>query len=169
MKKLVFATTFAFVFGAFAIGALGVASADVSETVQKTFRGKILVTDGALPGAGMTDELTIKKYNQLNLSKLVHTSETDDVYTWSFDYTAFLTKAPKITGLSFDFYTADKEKLFVANKGLMGIDPTLTIMRGRLSITEDDGVNRKRAYVIKLTGKVGKKDVTFAETTLTLE
>ena len=164
MKQLIGTTTVAFV-----LAALGTAHADVSEKVQKSFRGQILITDGALPGASATDAATISKYKQVKLGQLKHVSEEDGVATWHIDYTAFLKKAPKVRQLSFDFYTDDKEKLFVANKGLMGIDPLLKIVRGNLSINEDDGVNRNRSYIIKLTGKVGKREFTFAETKLELK
>lgn len=156
------------VFAALMFGVVSTASADLSEKVQKAFKGKILITDGE-PVARSTDEATIAHFKKINLDTLEHASDDDDVYTWNIDFTAFLKSAPKVRALTFEFYTADKEKLFVADKRLMGIDPLLKIVRGGFSITEDDGVNRNRTYIIKLVGQVKKRDVTFAETRVTLK
>lgn len=164
MKKIIAATITTLV-----CAALSVASASVSDKVQKAMRGKILIAEGGLPAARSTDSATIEYYKKVNLKTIKHASEEDDVYSWNIDYTAFLKKAPKARSLSFEFYTDDKEKLFVADKRLMGVDPTLKILNGSFSINEDDGVNRKRKYIIKLVGKVKKRDFTFAETRVTLE
>lgn len=154
---------------AFVITTVDSAQADVSQKVQKAFRGKILITDGPLPNARSTDSATIEHFKKAQLTEIKHTSEEDGVRQWDIDYTAFLKKAPKVRSLSFDFYTADKSKLYVANKGIMGIDPKLTIMNGRLSINEDEGVNRGRTYVVKLTGTVKKREVVFATAKITLK
>lgn len=142
---------------------LGTAHAGVSKKVQKVFRGQILITDGPLPEATGDDAATVSALKKARVKELKHT-ELDGVAEWSFDYTAFLKKKPKTSSLSVDFYTADKAKLYVANKGLMGIDPNLTVLSGTLTINEDDGLNRGRTYIIKVTGKVKGREVTFAET-----
>jgi hypothetical protein len=153
---------------ALVLTAIGTAHADVSKKVQKAFRGDILITQGPLPEVAGDDAEVISAYKKARAKSLKHT-ESDGVAEWSFDYTAFLKKQPKITSLSVDFYTADKDKLYVANKGLMGIDPNLPILSGTLTINEDDGLNRGRTYLVKITGKVRGRDVTFAETKVTMK
>lgn len=173
MKKTTAVTTTTLASGTLVLatlmfGMVGTASADLSEKVQKAFKGKILITEGT-PALRSSDDATIAHFKKVNLSTLKHASVEDDVYSWNIDFTAFLKKAPKVKSLTFEFYTADKERLFVADKRLMGIDPLLKIVRGSFSINEDNGVNRNRTYIIKLVGKVRKRDVTFAQTKLTLE
>lgn len=153
---------------ALVLTAMGTAHADVSKKVQKTFRGDILITQGPLPEVVGEDAEVIGAYKKARARSLKHT-ENEGVAEWSFDYTAFLKKAPKVSSLSVDFYTADKDKLYVANKGLMGVDPNGTILSGTLTINEDDGLNRGRTYLVKITGKVKGRDVTFAETKITMK
>jgi hypothetical protein len=148
--------------------AIGTAHADLSKNVQKAFRGDILITDGPLPEVAGKDSDVIAAYKKARAKTLKHT-KAEGVAEWSFDYTAFLKQAPKVTSLSVDFHTADKEKLYVANKGLMGVDPNLPILTGTLSITEDDGLNVGRTYIVKITGKVRGREVTFATTTVTMK
>ncbi len=148
--------------------AVSVAEADLSKAVQKKFRGKILVTTDILPTFEESDAETIKAYNKLNQS-VVKSFNQDGLATWSFHFMAFMKKKPKTTQLSLDFYTTDKEKLFVADKRLAGVDPTLTLLSSRVEINEDDGLNKGRTYTVKLTGKVGKREVTFATTKLTMK
>jgi hypothetical protein len=153
---------------ALVFAAIGTAQADLSKNVQKAFRGDILITTGPLPEAAGSDAEVIGAYKKARAKSLKHT-KVEGVAEWSFDYTAFLKQAPKVTTLSVDFHTADKEKLYVANKGLMGVDPTLPILTGTLTINEDDGLNVGRTYIVKITGKVKGKEVTFAETTITMK
>jgi hypothetical protein len=153
---------------ALVVTALGTAQADLSKNVQKSFRGDILITNGPLPEVAGSDAEVIAAYKKARAKSLKHT-KVEGVAEWSFDYTAFLKQAPKVTTLSVDFHTADKEKLYVANKGLMGVDPTLPILSGTLTINEDDGLNVGRTYIVKITGKVKGKNVTFAETTITMK
>jgi hypothetical protein len=164
MKNLIGVTTIALV-----ASTLSLAGADVTPKVQKAFRGRILITPNGLPDARSTDDETIALFKKSNASKLEGTKNDDGVSQWSFQFTAFLKTAPKVTSLSFDFYTDDKEKLYVANKGMMGVDPAMDIISGSLSINEDDGLVRGKRYIIKLTGKVKKKEVVFAETKVKFE
>ncbi|MCG8416999.1 MAG: hypothetical protein MJE77_03520 [Proteobacteria bacterium] len=156
-KTLLFAFAVAF------IAALGTAQAEVTKKVQKTFRGQILITDAPLPTGGATDAETISAFKKARAKSLKHV-ESNGVAEWSFLFTAFLKKPPKVTSMSVDFYTADREKLYVANKRLLGIDPKVPILSGSLSISEDDGLVRGRTYMVKLTGSVRGKEVVFAET-----
>ena len=72
---------------------------------------------------------------------------------------AFMKKKPPATELSIDFYTQDKEKLYVANKRLAGIDKSLTLLQSKLEISEDDGLKKGGSYTVKLTAQVRGKDV----------
>lgn len=153
---------------ALVIATSGLAHADLSKKVQKALTGQIIITDGPLAQEGASDAETIAAFKKANLKEVKHT-EVEDVAEWTFDYTAFLKKPPKVSNLSIDFYTADREKRYVANKGLMGVDPNLPVLTGTLTISEDDGPTRGKTYVIKITGKVKGKEVTFAETKLKLK
>ena len=147
----------------------GVAHADdVSEKVQKALRGQILITNSQLPPPGETDAQTINAYKKARATSLAGT-DVDGVSEWAFLFTAFLKKAPKTQSLSLEFYTDDKEKLFVADKRFEGVDPKGTILSGQVNISSDDGPTKGRKYIIKLVGKVKRKDVVFAQTKLTLK
>jgi hypothetical protein len=152
-----------------ATGTLMVASSDVRgeipRAVQQEFRGQLLVTQGELPTDVGDAKATIAAYKKAIQSTVTH-SPAGGVPTWTFHYTAFMNRAPGVTELSIDFFTDDKSRLYVANRRLMGIDPKLPILRGRLSITEDDGLLPGRDYVVQLTGRVRGKDVVFAQTKL---
>lgn len=152
----------------FLLGTFGPSHADVSQVVQKAFRGKILITKGPLPAAGLTDAETISAYKKAGQRALSH-SESEGIAEWSFQFTAFLKKPSKVTSMSVDFYTADKQKLYVANKRLLGVDAKAVIIAGALSINEDDGLVRGRNYVVKLTGQVRNKEVTFAQAKITMK
>ncbi len=150
------------------VAALGVAHADVSKKVEKAFRGQILITDAPLPPSGETDAQTINAYKKAK-AKTLKSTDDDGTAQWSFLFTAFLKKAPKTGSLSMDFYTDDKDKLYVADKRFVGIDPKGTILSGQVAITEDDGLVKGRTYVVKLTGKVKRKEVVFAKAKVTMK
>ena len=151
--------------GAVLLAGAKVGNADVSQKVQKAFRGSILITTETLPDRVDSDAETIELYKKANATYLDH-KDSDGVATWSFHYLAFFTKSCGTDTLSFDFYTADKEKLYVANKGLMGVDPKLQVLSGALSITEDEGLNPGRDYIVEITGEIRGKEVVFAKTKL---
>jgi hypothetical protein len=144
---------------------LGTAEAEVSRAVQQAFRGQILVTAGELPGEAGDDKATVAAYKKA-VQRALPRADMGGLPSWSFHYTAFLNRAPGVSELSLDFYTDDKERRYVANKRLMGIDPKLPILKGRMSITEDDGLLPGRSYVMKLAGTIRGKEVVFAETTV---
>jgi hypothetical protein len=147
--------------GALLIAGAGISQADISQKVQKTFRGQVLITTDQLPVQMSTDKETIALYKKANAKYLTH-SDVDGVATWSFHYTAFFKKKCGTDRLSFDFYTDDKEKLYVANKGLMGVDPSTTVLSGALTINEDEGLNPGRKYIVEVTGEIRGKEVVFA-------
>lgn len=151
------------------VASFGVAHAeDVSEKVQKALRGQILITNSQLPPSGETDAQTINAFKKARAKSLAST-EVDGVAEWAFLFTAFLKKAPKTTALSLEFYTDDKKKLFIADKRFQGVDPKGKILSGRVNISSDDGPVKGRTYVVKLVGKVKRKDVVFATTKLTMK
>ena len=172
MKTTLGKTTLRLILGSALVAALftvfGVAQADVSKTVEKAFRGQILITDTPLPPAGETDAQTINAYKKATAKSLKSTDD-DGTAQWSFLFTAFLKKAPRTEALSMDFYTDDKDKLYVADKRFVGIDPKGTILSGQVAITEDDGLVKGRSYVVKLTGKVKRREVVFAQAKLTMK
>ncbi len=65
-----------------------------------------------------------------------------------------------------EFWTNDKDKKFVADNRLDGVDPKITVLSGDISINEDDGLVKNRPYVIKL---VTEKDVLVASTPLIMK
>ena len=142
------------------------ARADIPKAVQAKFKGQILVTEDPLPEVEDAKE-GVKVYGKLNKAA-VKGEEADGVMSWTFYYTAFLKKPPKTAELSLDFHTADKEKLYVANKRLQ-INGELTIIEGKLTITEDDGPSRNKTYNVILRAQQGGKEIEVAKTKLRLE
>lgn len=142
------------------------ARADIPKKIQKKFRGQILITDAPLPEEVSAKD-GVKIYKKLAKTSLKG-EDLDGVMSWTFFYTAFLKKAPKTGDLTLDFHTADKEKLYVANKRLQ-INGNVTIISGKITITEDDGPNRNRTYHLILRAKKGNKEIEVAKTKLKLE
>lgn len=139
----------------------GVASADMSRSVISAFRGQLVITKGELP-EGKNDKDTISKIKKERVSELVGTAQEDVTY-WSFHYTAFLSKTGHST-LKMEFYRDGKQ--FVADKTLDGIDPKSAVLSGDISINEDEGLSKGKAYVIKL---VAGKNTTVATTNLLMK
>jgi len=146
-----------------AVGWGGVASADISKNVIAAFRGELVITKGELP-EGKTEKDTIAKIKTDRLKELTGEAREDVVY-WHFHYTAFLTKAGS-TLLKMEFYTNDKDKKFVADNRLDGVDPKTTVLSGDISINEDEGLSKGKSYIIKL---VTDKDVVVASTPLVMK
>lgn len=142
------------------------AHAGKANQVSKAFKGKILISDEALPTLDPSDAKgTIKAYKAQSV-KTVTGTVVDGVATFRFHFTAFMKTKPKTGALTLEFYTDDKEKLFVADKRLNGADPNLTILASEVRISEDENLNRNRKYVLKLVANVGKKSVILATTKL---
>lgn len=141
------------------------AHADISKKVQAAFRGQILVSSAPLPDDGGGDKETIALYKKNALSTITGVGE-DGSKRWSFVVTAFFRSPPKVDELSLDFYLDDKERSYVANKKLLGINGSLTVLITDIALTEDDGLNPKRNYIVKLAGRVKGKEVVFAQTKL---
>lgn len=127
--------------------ASGSAYADVSKAVTSAFKGQLVVSKGELP-EGKNDKETISKIKSARLTDL--TGETTDGVTyWQFHYTAFLSK-PGAATLKLEFYTNDKDKRYVADKQLDGIDPKMSVLSGDISINEDEGLAKGKSYIVKL-------------------
>ncbi len=146
------------------IGAPAVAHADLSKKVITAFKGQIVVSEGEVPSAE-GDKETISAIKKSQQTSVAGEKNADDVTVWRFHYTAFLNKAAP-TSLKMVFYSDDKEKRYAADQRLDGVDPKSPVLSGDVSITEDDGLNKGRRYVIKLVATVGGKDATLAQTTL---
>ena len=152
----------AFVIAA-ALGWSGAVSAEVSRNVITAFKGDLVITKGELP-EGKTEKDTIAKIKSERLKELVGEAKDDVVY-WHFHYTAFLTKAGA-SSLKMEFYTNDKPSKFVADNRLEGVDPKSMVLSGDISINEDEGLSKGKAYIIKL---VTDKDVVVASTPLVMK
>ena len=146
-----------------AVGLGGIASADVSRNVIAAFKGDLVITKGELP-EGKTEKDTITKIKTERLKELTGEARGDVTY-WHFHYTAFLAK-PGSTQLKMEFWTNDKDKKFVADNRLDGVDPKSTVLSGDISINEDEGLSKGKAYTIKL---VNDKDVVVASTQLVMK
>lgn len=134
--------------------------------IDKAFSGEILISDDALPAPDPDDEAgTIKAYKAARKT-VIEGNVVEGVATWNFHFTAFVKTKPKTSSLTLEFYTDDKEKLFVADKRLQGADPNLSILASTVNISEDENLNRGRKYVLKLVAKQGKKSVILATTKL---
>ena len=144
-----------------AVGWGGIASADMSRNVIAAFRGELVITKGELP-EGKSEKDTIAKIKTERIKELTGEAKDDVVY-WHFHYTAFLSK-PGSSLLKMEFYTSDKK--FVADNRLDGVDPKSTVLSGDISINEDEGLSKGKAYTIKL---VTDKDVVVASTSLVMK
>jgi hypothetical protein len=140
-----------------------VAFADLSKNIITAFKGELVITKGELP-EGKTEKDTIAKIKTERLKELTGEAHGDVTY-WHFHYTAFLAK-PGSTQLKMEFWTNDKDKKFVADNRLDGVDPKITVLSGEISINEDDGLVKNRPYLIKL---VTEKDVIVASTPMMMK
>lgn len=140
------------------------ANAGAGNPISKAFQGQILLSDYALPAPNLKDSKgTIESYRKQSL-QVITSDVANDVASWAFHFTAFLEDKPRTSRLALEFYTDDKEKLFVAEKRLRGADPNLQILASMVRISEDDNLNRGRKYLLKLVAKQDAKDVVLATT-----
>lgn len=146
----------------FGVSAPAPAQADMSKKVIAAFKGKIIVSNSPLENLG-DDKATIAKIKKDQLTSVVGAPGGDDVYAWSFVYTAFLTKASGTTTLTLEFYDGTK---YVADQKLTGVDPKMTVLEGEVSITEDDGLTKGKKYTVKM---VKGENTVLASTTLEMK
>ena len=139
---------------------------DIPKKVQKALAGQILITPRPLSEISMGGSQTAAAFQKAHMHTLTQEQGADGQATWRFYFTAFLGKAPGVTMLSMDFYTDDKERMYVANKRF-GVDPGVLAISGRMALSEDDGLSRDRPYLVRLTAQVEGRDVVLATTRLT--
>ena len=156
MRKII---STAVVVAAIVIG--GVASADMSRGVIAAFRGQLVISKKDLP-EGKNDKDTIAKIKAAKVAALTGEAQEDVTY-WNFHYTAFLSKTGNST-LKMEFYRDGKQ--FVADKTLDSVDPKSSILSGDISINEDEGLSKGKAYVVKL---VAGKNTVVATTNLLMK
>lgn len=148
-------------FLAVALLAGGIASAEISKGVINSFRGQLVISKTELP-EGKNDKDTISKIKAARLSELSG-EENDDVASWQFHYTAFLSKTGS-SSLKMEFYRDGKT--YAADKRLDGVDPKSAVLTGDISINEDEGLAKGKSYVVKL---VNDKNVVVSSTPLVMK
>lgn len=149
------------------LGAPTLAHAELSKKVIAAFKGQIVISEGDLPDAA-DEQQTIAAIKKAKLQTITGEKNAEEVTTWSFRYTAFLSKAAP-TSLKMAFYTNDKKKKYVADQRLDGVDPKSPVLAGEVLITEDDGLSKGQSYLIKLVASAGNKETVLAQTTLTVQ
>ena len=140
------------------------AHADLSRKVIAAFKGKILVTPQPLESAG-DDKTTIASFKKKTLTAITGAANGNEVWEWTFNYTAFLSKGG-MTTLKLEFYDGDK---YAADQTLTGVDPKGQVIEGDITITEDDGLNKGKKYTLKMVGIVKGREVTVASTTIMMQ
>ena len=118
--------------------------ADMSKPVIGAFKGQVVVSSDELP-TGKNDKDTIAKIKKAQVKELTGTA-SDDVTSWNFHYTAFLSKTGA-SHLKMEFMKGDK---LSADKQLDGIDPKSAVLSGDISINEDEGLAKGNTYTIRL-------------------
>ncbi len=153
------------------VAAAGLAHAELTKKVSQKYRGQILVTDNALNFTVLGDSSQTIKTCEKNKLKVVKHEEVGGTPTWTFYYTAFLNAKPRVGTLTMEFYyDMPGEGLELrADKTMVGIDRSLKILQGRISISEDDNVSAGKTYVVKLVDNLPKSSKTYATTKLTFK
>lgn len=135
------------------------ASADLTKSVVTTFRGQLVISKAELPD-GKDDKDTIAKIKNAQL-KNVAGETNDELTSWQFHYTAFLTKSGNAS-LRLEFLRDGK---LAANQRFDGIDPKSPILSGDVSINEDEGIAKGKKYTVQL---LAPNNAVVAKTTLTM-
>jgi hypothetical protein len=139
------------------------AHADLHPKAIKALKKQLIVSEGPVDHAGTPKE-QVAAFKGAKLKEVKGTPNDEDVLTWSFHYTAFL-KKKGFTKVSFEFH---RDGQYVADQRLDGVDPSLTVLEGDITINEDEGPTRGKKYTLKLVGHKGKSEVVLAQTTLVL-
>jgi hypothetical protein len=130
-----------------------VAEAQLSEAVVAAFRGKIVLTRAAVaPGA--SDKETLAKLRAAQLVEIAGAS-TDDGQVWRFHYTAFLKKAGNVA-LKLRYISGEQDRRTVTETALPIPDVDSAVLMGDLSISERQGLERGKAYVLQLVNDKGE-------------
>jgi hypothetical protein len=145
---------------AFVVATATASFADMSKGVIGAFKGQLVISKGELP-VGKNDKDTIAKIKKEQLKEI--TGETsDDVTSWYFSYTAFLSKTGA-KNLKMEFLKGGK---LAADKQLDGIDPKSGVLTGEITINEDEGLAKGNTYQIQLVNSSG---AVVSKTTLTMK
>jgi hypothetical protein len=134
--------------------------ADMNKSVISAFKGQLIISKGELP-VGKNDKDTIAKIKKEQLKEITGTT-SEDVTSWYFSYTAFLSKTGS-KNLKMEFLKGGK---LAADKQLDGIDPKSGVLTGEISINEDEGLAKGNTYQINFVNSGG---AVVAKTTLTMK
>ncbi len=150
-----------------------VVAGQISPAVGKRLRGRLIVSDAPLATGGQKVKAALKTINAAHKTTLTPSKKDGGVNYYAFHWTAFMRKKPRVSSLSLEFYKKEGKKKFAsgmsANKGLQGVNPSLTILRGHTEISEDDGVTTGKTYKIKLVATIGSRDHLLAQTVVTFK
>jgi hypothetical protein len=127
-----------------------------------------VISTSPLRPAGDTEAEMIEGIRKAQVNEITARDSDDEEIFWSFFFTAFLDKQPRVSELSLDVYAAEGDKRYITSKRMMGIDPRLQILGSDMTLTEEDGVKPGARYRLALTGQVGNREVTFATAVVTL-
>jgi hypothetical protein len=144
-----------------------VAQAGKPRTVHGAFAGHIVLSASPLRPSGATEAAMIDDIRRAQVHEITARDMGGEGVSWSFDFTAFLDKEPRISEMSLDVYAAEDGR-YITSKRMMGIDPKLQILAGDMMLTEEDGVKPGARYRLALTGQVRNREVTFATAVVTL-
>jgi hypothetical protein len=145
-----------------------VAQAGKPRSVHDAFAGRVLLSTAPLRATGATEAAMIEDFRKAAVDEITSRDTGAAEAAWHFHFTAFLAKPPRVSEMSLDLYTADDDRRYITSKRMMGIDPTLQILAGDMTLNEDDGVKPGAAYRLVLTGAVRGREVTFATAVVTL-
>jgi hypothetical protein len=129
-----------------------VAAAQLSEGVVAAFRGKIVLTRAAV-APGVNDKETIAKLRAATLAELAGAS-TDDGLVWRFHYAAFLKKAGNVS-LKLRYISGEQDRRTVTEAAIPIPDVDSAVLAGDLSVSERQGLERGKAYVLQLVNDKG--------------
>lgn len=145
-----------------------VAQAGKPRTVHDVFAGQIVLSTAPMRPAGDTEAEMIEDIRKAQVHEITARDTGGGEASWSFYFTAFLDRPPRISEMSLDVYEAEDDKRYITSKRMMGIDPRLQILASDMSLSEEDGVKPGTRYRLVLTGQVRNREVTFATTVVTL-
>jgi hypothetical protein len=145
---------------AFVVATTTLSFADMTKGVISAFKGQLVISKGELP-VGKNDKDTIAKIKKEQLKEITGTAQ-EDVTSWYFSYTAFLTKTGS-KNLKMEFLKGGK---LAADKQLDGIDPKSGVLTGEISINEDEGLAKGNKYEIHFVTSGG---TVVAKTTLMMK
>lgn len=144
----------------------------LNKKVQRSFRGRLIITTSPLAPSGRTVRDTVKAIKKAHQSAIAPARKDGGVAYYAFNWTAFMRKKPRVGSLSLEFYKKEGKKVssgMSASKGLTGVNPNVTILSGRTQISEDDGVTAGKTYKVKLVATIGGRDHVLASTVLSFK